>query len=84
MSTLIEANGQTLIFDVGRGALQNIYLSRIDPRSVTKVFLTHLHSDHIEGLPSIWMGPWFMFAQEARASKSGGLPARSRWSTACA
>jgi len=64
MSTLIAANGQTLLFDAGRGALQNIYLSRIDPRSVTKVFLTHLHSDHIEGLPAIWMTPWFMFARK--------------------
>jgi ribonuclease Z len=64
MSTLIEADGQTLLFDVGRGALQNIYLSRIDPRSVTKIFLTHLHSDHIEGLPAIWMTPWFMFARK--------------------
>lgn len=64
MSTLIEANGQTLLFDAGRGALQNIYLSRIDPRNVTKIFLTHLHSDHIEGLPSIWLTPWFMFARK--------------------
>jgi ribonuclease Z len=64
MSTLIEANGQTLMFDVGRGALQNIYLSRIDPRSVTKIFLTHLHSDHIEDLPSIWITPWFMFGRK--------------------
>jgi ribonuclease Z len=64
MSTLIEASGQTLTFDVGRGALQNIYLSRIDPRRVTKIFLTHLHSDHIEGLPSVWMTPWFMFGRK--------------------
>jgi ribonuclease Z len=64
MSTLIEANGQTLTFDVGRGALQNIYLSRIDPRVVTKIFLTHLHSDHIEGLPAVWMTPWFMFGRK--------------------
>jgi len=64
MSTLIAANGQTLTFDVGRGALQNIYLSRIDPRSVTKIFLTHLHSDHIEGLPAVWMTPWFMFGRK--------------------
>jgi ribonuclease Z len=64
MCTLIEASGQTLLFDVGRGALQNIYLSRIDPRSATKVFLTHLHSDHIEGLPAIWMTPWFMFGRK--------------------
>jgi ribonuclease Z len=66
MSTLIEANGEILIFDVGRGALQNIYLSRIDPRTVTKIFLTHLHSDHIEDLPSIWITPWFMFGRKAR------------------
>ena len=66
MSTLIEAGGQTLLFDVGRGALQNIYLSRIDARGVTKVFLTHLHSDHIEDLPSIWITPWFMFARKAK------------------
>jgi ribonuclease Z len=64
MCTLIQANGQTLTFDAGRGALQNIYFSRIDPRSVTKIFLTHLHSDHIEGLPSIWMTPWFMFGRQ--------------------
>jgi ribonuclease Z len=64
MSTLIEVSGQTLLFDVGRGALQNIYLSRIDPRSVTKIFITHLHSDHIEGLPAVWMTPWFMFARK--------------------
>jgi ribonuclease Z len=66
MSTLIEANGQTLLFDVGRGALQNIYLSRIDPRRITKIFLTHLHSDHIEGLPSVWMTPWFMFGRKTK------------------
>jgi ribonuclease Z len=66
MSTLIEAAGETLIFDVGRGALQNIYLSRIDPRGVTKIFLTHLHSDHIEGLPSIWLTPWFMFGRKTQ------------------
>src|SRR5882757_790199 len=66
MSTLIEAGGQTLIFDVGRGALQNIYLSRIDPRAVTKVFLTHLHNDHFEGLPSLWLTPWFMFARKPK------------------
>jgi ribonuclease Z len=66
MSTLIEASGQTLLFDAGRGALQNIYLSRVDPRLVTRVFLTHLHSDHIEGLPSIWMTPWFMFGRKAK------------------
>ena len=66
MSTLVEASGQTLLFDAGRGALENIYLSRIDPRSITRIFLTHLHSDHIEGLPSVWMTPWFMFGRKTK------------------
>jgi ribonuclease BN (tRNA processing enzyme) len=52
MSTLIDVNGRKFLFDAGRGALQNIYLSRIHPNEVTKVFLTHLHNDHFEGLPS--------------------------------
>jgi len=76
MTTLIEAAGQTLTFDVGRGALQNIYLSRIDPRGVTKIFLTHLHSDHIEDLPSIWITPWFMFGRKSNIEVWG--PAGTR------
>jgi ribonuclease Z len=76
MSTLIEAAGQTLLFDAGRGALQNIYLSRIDPRGVTKIFLTHLHSDHIEGLPAIWMTPWFMFGRKTNLEVWGPVGTR--------
>jgi ribonuclease Z len=64
IATLIDVHGQKLLFDAGRGVLQNIYLSRIHPNDVTKIFLTHLHSDHIEGLPSLWMTPWFMFARK--------------------
>jgi len=76
MSTLIQANGQTLLFDAGRGALQHIYLSRIDPRSVTKVIFTHLHSDHIEGFPSIWMAPWFMFGRKTNLEIWGPVGTR--------
>lgn len=66
MSTLIDVDGRKFLFDVGRGALQNIYLSRIHPNEVTKVFLTHLHNDHFEGLPSLWITPWFMFARKQK------------------
>jgi ribonuclease Z len=66
MSTLIDVNGRKFLFDAGRGVLQNIYLSRIHPNEVTKVFLTHLHNDHIEGLPSLWITPWFMFARKQK------------------
>jgi ribonuclease Z len=66
MSTLVDVNGRKFLFDAGRGALQNIYLSRVHPNEVTKVFLTHLHNDHFEGLPSLWITPWFMFARKQK------------------
>jgi ribonuclease Z len=64
ISTLVDVNGRKLLFDVGRGALQNIYLSRIHPNDVTRIFLTHLHNDHYEGLSSLWLTPWFMFGRK--------------------
>jgi ribonuclease Z len=64
ISTLVDANGRKLLFDAGRGALQNIYLSRIHPNDVTRIFLTHLHNDHYEGLSSLWLTPWFMFGRK--------------------
>lgn len=63
-STLIEANGQSLLFDAGRGTLDGLYRSGIAPQQVTKVFLTHLHSDHIEGLSGLWITPWFLLARK--------------------
>ena len=57
-SVLVQAGRETLLFDVGRGALQR--LSQLQPpvREVRKVFLTHLHSDHIIGLPDLWLTGW--------------------------
>ncbi|WP_298279633.1 MBL fold metallo-hydrolase [uncultured Bradyrhizobium sp.] len=63
-STLIEAGGQRLLFDAGRGVVQRLYESRVNPRDVTKIFLTHLHNDHIEGLPTLWITPWFLLARD--------------------
>jgi ribonuclease Z len=70
-ATLVEANGQLLLFDAGRDVLQRLYESHINPRRVTTVFLTHLHSDHIEGLPGLWMTPWFLLGRTAPLSLYG-------------
>jgi len=69
-TTLVEAPGLSdpaglLLFDVGRGALQRLYEQRINPRRVTSIFLTHLHSDHIAGLADLWMTPWFLLGRTA-------------------
>ncbi len=60
-ATLVLVNGLTLLFDAGRGVLQRIYDSGEDINAVDTVFLTHLHSDHIVGLPELWITPWLMF-----------------------
>ena len=38
ISTLVEANGQKLLFDVGRGANQRLYQSRVNPKDISVIF----------------------------------------------
>ena len=64
ISTLVEANGEALLFDVGRGTNQRLYQSRFNPKNISKIFLTHLHNDHFEGLPDLWMTPWFLLGRD--------------------
>jgi ribonuclease Z len=54
--TLIQAGGETFLFDCGRGVPERLVQAGI--RGVDKVFLTHLHSDHTQGLPILWMSSW--------------------------
>lgn len=57
-STLVEAGGQTLLFDCGRGATQRLWQLHIPLSAVTAVFFTHLHSDHTVGFPDLWLTGW--------------------------
>ena len=57
-SILVEAAGEKLVFDVGRGTAQRLYQLRMPLRKVTGVFLTHFHSDHTVGLPDLWLTGW--------------------------
>ena len=62
--TLIRAGGQWLLFDLGRGALQRMYEAGVPVPELNRVFLTHLHSDHICGFPDFWMTGWFVLHRE--------------------
>lgn len=65
ISTAITSGISTVLVDAGRDTLANLYRSRIDPNTVTTIFLTHLHSDHIDGLPDLWLTPWFLLHRAA-------------------
>jgi 7,8-dihydropterin-6-yl-methyl-4-(beta-D-ribofuranosyl)aminobenzene 5'-phosphate synthase len=55
-SCLVEANGQQLLFDTGgEGAilLRNMETLNLDPRSISGIFISHEHWDHLGGLADL-------------------------------
>lgn len=59
-STLVQAGSSVLLFDAGRGCLQRLRQLKIEYDSLDALFLTHLHSDHIVGLPDLWLTGWLI------------------------
>lgn len=57
-SILVEAGSEKLLFDCGRGATQRIEQLKVPFADVTALFLTHLHSDHVVGIPDLWLTGW--------------------------
>ena len=55
-ATLVQAAGLNLLFDAGRGVTVRLYQLGISSgKGIDAVFLTHYHSDHVQGLPDLWM-----------------------------
>ncbi len=57
-STLVEAGGQRFLFDCGRGATLRLAQAGVPIGSITRIFLTHLHSDHVLQLPDLLLTGW--------------------------
>jgi len=57
-SILVEAGEKKLVFDCGRGAAQRIEQLKIPFTEIDALFLTHLHSDHVVGIPDLWLTGW--------------------------
>jgi len=56
---LVElGDGQKFLFDIGSGSHANLQALMIPSDFLTKVFLTHLHTDHWGDLVSLWAGGW--------------------------
>lgn len=50
---LLDEINEVWLFDVGEATQHQILSTTIRPRKITKIFLTHLHGDHIFGLPGL-------------------------------
>ena len=58
ISTLVEVGGDRFLFDAGRGVMQRLVQAGLKMDAVTKLFLTHLHSDHVVDIPDLLLTPW--------------------------
>lgn len=58
ISTLVEAGGDRFLFDAGRGFMQRMAQYGLRMDAVTKLFLTHLHSDHVVDVADLFLTPW--------------------------
>jgi ribonuclease Z len=59
-SIMVEAGKEKLLFDCGRGVTQRLYQLKVPFGDVTALFLTHLHSDHIVGIPDVYLTGWLL------------------------
>lgn len=51
-------NGEKFLFDLGSGSMENLSKLRPDWSKVDKVFVSHLHSDHVGGFAELYIGGW--------------------------
>jgi ribonuclease Z len=59
ISYLVElGNGDKFLFDVGSGAMGNLFSLRPDFSKIDKVFASHLHVDHVGDFMGLHVGSW--------------------------
>jgi ribonuclease Z len=73
-ATLVEVAGQRLLFDAGRGVTQRLWQKKIRLGAIDHLFLTHLHSDHVVGIPDLYLTGWLTspFGRRPGAFKISG------------
>src|SRR3954451_13338879 len=67
----VVVNGQAYLFDAGPGvvrraeaAAEKFGIPALDATKLTRLFFTHLHSDHTIGYPDVMLTPWVVGRSE--------------------
>lgn len=61
---LLEERGSNWMFDCGEATQHQILRTTVKPRKIEKIFITHLHGDHIYGLPGLLGSRSFLGGEE--------------------
>lgn len=56
---------RTFLFDAGSGIMRRVAAAGLPIDGATRLFLTHLHSDHTLGLPDVMLTTWVMGRKRA-------------------
>ena len=57
-SQIIEVDGEILLFDCGNGATLQLVKTGIDPTRIKRLFITHMHYDHIADYAYLILSTW--------------------------
>ena len=63
--TVVVAGKHLLVFDAGSGAARNVGKMGFNLGRVQAIFLTHFHSDHIDGLGEMMLQRWVTASNKA-------------------
>ncbi len=56
--SMVIAGDHVFVIDAGSGGVRNLIRMRLAPGRIEAIFLTHYHSDHIDGLGELLMQRW--------------------------
>jgi ribonuclease BN (tRNA processing enzyme) len=60
----VVVGGQPYVVDFGPGVVRRAVAAGLDPKKLTRAFLSHLHSDHTAGYADLILTPWTLEREE--------------------
>ncbi len=54
-SSMIRRKGELFLFDCGEGTQVSLKMLNLKWKKINKIFISHMHADHVTGLPGILM-----------------------------